>query len=361
MCAVFEGGEYWYARSYEREAWLLSEIATLELARAIPAETSRRIVEIEEIGRAWKGAEELREVVDEETRKLERVLRVAADARASDLVIETDEVACRVFAIINDRKLQIGEKWRAEEGRRVMRKLFYFKEQGSQQTSYQERVCQGFAVRDHAELRLPAKVSGLRGQRGPSEPAGEHMFLRLFYRDTLENLSLAHLGFEAEQREVLERMSRTLRGAVIIGGVTGDGKSTTLATCLMLQQAHFGHSLNLVTAEDPVEIRIPGAVQIAVSTAGGGDRREEAFGSALRALLSGQPRSGDGVGDQGRGGGAPGDALRRHRPPGVDDDPRGRCERDRVPVARSRRAGGAGVQHRQSRAADEADHRVGAV
>ena len=292
VCAVFEDGGYWFAKSYDREPWLLSEITALQIAKAIPEESTRRIVELEEIQEAWRGADAARESADEETRKLERVLRIAAEARASDVVIETDEVACRVFAIVNDRKLQIGEKWRAEEGRRVMRKLFYFKEQGSQQTSYQERAFQGFAVRDHEGLRLPSKVSGLRGERGPSEPAGEHMFLRLFYSDTLEKLSLEALGFEEEQRAVLERMCRTLRGAVIIGGVTGDGKSTTLATCVLLQQEFFRHELNLVTAEDPVEIRIPGAVQLAVSTAAAGSLREEAFGSALRHFCRVNPGSG---------------------------------------------------------------------
>lgn len=292
VCAVFEDGTYRFARSYEQEPWVLSELASLEMSKSIPSERRREIVDIEEIRAAWREEETVREVADEETRKLERVLRIAAEARASDLVIETDEVACRVSAIVNDRKFAIGEKWRAEEGRRVMRKLFYFKEQGSQQTSYQERAFQGFAVRDHESLHLPPRVSGLRGERGPSEPTGEHMFLRLFYSDTLEKLSLEELGFEAEQREVLERMCRTLRGAVIVGGVTGDGKSTTLATCLLLQQQLFGHSLNLVTAEDPVEVRIPGAVQLAVSTAAAGGEREQAFGSALRHFCRVNPGSG---------------------------------------------------------------------
>ena len=37
--------------------------------------------------------------------------------------------------------------------------------------------------------------------------------------------------------------------------------------------AEFDGQLNLVTIEDPVEYRIPGAVQIAVPTSGLGDER----------------------------------------------------------------------------------------
>ena len=297
VCAVRSDGTYMFARSYESEPWLLSELEVLERLKVIPEETGRRISNIEEIRAAWQGAAGSREGGEDEgsrkiRQRLEDALKVAAKARASDLVIETDGVSCRIHAIINDRRFRIGDPWRAEEGQRAMRKIFFLKEQGSQQTSYQEREFQGFAVRNSGGVRLPDKVSGLRGERGPNEPSGEHMFLRLFYSDTLEQVSLEKLGFDSEQRDVLERMCRTLRGATIVGGETGDGKSTTLATCLLLQQRIFDHSLNLVTVEDPVEVRIPGAVQLSVSTAASGDQRDAAFGDALRHFCRINPGSG---------------------------------------------------------------------
>ena len=297
VCAVQRDGTYLFAKSYESEPWLLSELEVLERMKAIPRESGRRIADIEEIRSAWSGTDGASECdEDEESRKIrqkiEGALDIAAQARASDLVIETDDMACRIHAIINDRRFPIGDPWRAEEGHRAMRKLFFLKEQGSRQTSYQEREFQGFAVRSSGGVRLPDKVSGLRGERGPNEPAGEHMFLRLFYSDTLSQVSLEKLGFDAEQRSVLERMCRTLRGATIIGGETGDGKSTTLATCLLLQQRIFENALNLVTVEDPVEVRIPGAVQLSVSTAATGTLRDAAFGDALRHFCRINPGSG---------------------------------------------------------------------
>lgn len=297
VCAVQSDGTYLFARSYESEPWLLSELEVLERLKAIPRESERRIADIEEIRSAWSGTDGASEFdEDEESRKIrqkiESALDIAAQARASDLVIETDDLSCRIHAIINDRRFPIGDPWRAEEGQRAMRKLFFLKEQGSQQTSYQEREFQGFAVRSSGGVRMPDKVSGLRGERGPNEPAGEHMFLRMFYSDTLAQVSLEKLGFDADQRGVLERMCRTLRGATIIGGETGDGKSTTLATCLLLQQRIFGNSLNLVTVEDPVEVRIPGAVQLSVSTAATGTLRDAAFGDALRHFCRINPGSG---------------------------------------------------------------------
>ena len=279
---AFADGMHWFAEGYEREPWVLSEIVVLVRSKAIPAETARRIVELEEIRAIRTSARMVDGASDETARRIEGALAVAAGARASDLVLEVGEASGRAYAIVNDRKYPIGDKWRAEEMHRAMRKLFYVKEGGSQQTTYQERANQGFSIRNPQGIRLPSKVSALRGERGASEPAGEHMFLRIFYSDTLANVSLERLGFSGAECEVLERQCRTLRGATVIGGVTGDGKSTTLATCLVLQQRIFDGLLNMVTVEDPVEQIIAGAIQIAVSTAAGGVGRDEAFGSALR-------------------------------------------------------------------------------
>ena len=286
VCAVFEDGQYWFAEGYEREQRLLSEIAVLRKAKVIPHESSREVVSLRDIKAIREGAHVVDEDVDEQTRqarrKWEEALEVAAQARASDLVLEIDEAVCRVSAIVNDRKYQIGDLWTTGEGRRAMSKVFFVKERGSQQTSYQEREFQGFALRDRTRVRMPNRVGSLRGERGPSAPAGEHMFLRLLYADSLQELSLEKLGFATDQLEVFHRQCRTLRGATIVGGVTGDGKSTTLAACMDYQQRVFEGALNVVTVEDPVEIHIPSAVQLSVSTAAKGQARDDAFGEALR-------------------------------------------------------------------------------
>ena len=78
-------------------------------------------------------------------------------------------------------------------------------------------------------------------------------------------------------------------GGVFIGGTAGDGKSTTLAVNLALQMAEFDGQLNLVTIEDPVEYRIPGAVQIAVPTSGLGDEAGRAFQGSADAFLPDPP------------------------------------------------------------------------
>ena len=56
--------------------------------------------------------------------------------------------------------------------------------------------------------------------------------------------------------------------------------------------AEFDGQLNLVTIEDPVEYRIPGAVQIAVPTSGLGDERAGHFKEALMHFCRIHPASG---------------------------------------------------------------------
>ena len=225
--------------------------------------------------------------------RLSRVFAEAAAVRASDVMFEAERGGkCAVYAIVNDRKLRVGGHFSEEEGRQVMGKVFHVKEEGSAQTSYQDREFQGFSVRP-GKLSLPASISGMRCQRGPHEPDGDHLVARLFYRDQVKkDASLERLGFAAEEVAVFEEIRLGLHGGIFVGGSTGDGKTTTLATNLMLQMREWEGQLNLVTIEDPVEIVIPGALQIAVATAGVGEDRSLNFQEALMHFCRIHPASG---------------------------------------------------------------------
>jgi len=66
-----------------------------------------------------------------------------------------------------------------------------------------------------------------------------------------------------------------------VTGPTGSGKTTTLYSFL---QALNEPDVNIITVEEPVEMRIPGLVQVAVNPRGG-----VTFASALRAMLRQDP------------------------------------------------------------------------
>ena len=301
VCAIFEDGTVWLAEGYDIDVGVLTKLALLRAAGLVPPERVREVRPIGEISKAWRNARVVAEPagdsggreVDGRARQLvEEGLRRAAEVRASDLVFLTNETAARMYLIINGRRYQLGDAMRVEEGLAAMRIAFYVKEEGSEQTSYQERASQGFAIRDSHRLHVPEGVVAVRAERGRSEPRGQHLYMRLFYYEAVDVRGLEELGFTEAECQVLARVRGTLRGAVVIGGETGSGKSTTVAVCLERQQEEFGGTLNVVTVEDPVEYPIRGAVQTTVSTAAQGEDRGKAFAKALMHFCRINPSSG---------------------------------------------------------------------
>ena len=214
--------------------------------------------------------------------------------------------------------------------------LFHCKDEGSSQTSYRRNSFQGFSIRAGGSVPLPGGISALRCERGPHDPDADHLFARLFYTDRLDaDMTLERLGFSGEEAALFAEIRMAMQGGVFIGGRAGDGKSTTLAVNLALQMSEMAGQLNLVTLEDPVEYRIPGAIQIAVPTAGAPARPAPShFKPGADALLPGAPGVGHGLRDPRRRRGAPGAAVRRHRAPDLDHHPRPQRQRHPLPADR---------------------------
>ncbi len=293
LAAVWPDGRCLIAQGYEDDAELARGLSELKARNRIPQDLKVTIVTLEEIDRAWRFARPASTGNEDLKKKVAAVFREAAQARASDVIFEHDGASARLYAIVNDAKLALGHPIPAEEGRQLMGYLFHAKDEGSAQTSYQRGEFQGFSIRSGGEVPLPPAVSGLRCQRGPHDPGGDHMFCRLFYRDQLtEGMTLQKLGFGEAEAAVFAEIRLSLSGGIFLGGSTGDGKSTTLAVNLALQMAEHRNELNLVTLEDPVEYRIPGAVQIAVPTSGAGDERAMNYRKALMHFCRVHPTSG---------------------------------------------------------------------
>ncbi len=110
---------------------------------------------------------------------------------------------------------------------------------------------------------------------------GEKVVIRILNTQATV-LDLESLGFDAEDREVLDGMLMSKEGIILVTGPTGSGKTTTLYAALRTVQ---NEGLNIVTVEDPVEYRLGhGIVQVQVNPKAG-----LTFASALRSILRQDP------------------------------------------------------------------------
>lgn len=158
--------------------------------------------------------------------------------------------------------------------------------------SVAQRLCARIKVMaklDIAERRLPqdGRISvTCRGQpmdlRVSSLPTlwGEKLVLRIVLQES-SIMQLTELGLNQCQQQELNTALAQPQGLILVTGPTGSGKSLTLYSALQtLNQRHR----NISTAEEPVEIPLPGINQVGIKPQIGLN-----FGNTLRALLRQDP------------------------------------------------------------------------
>ena len=109
---------------------------------------------------------------------------------------------------------------------------------------------------------------------------GEKIVMRLLDKSRRPP-TLTELGLSEDMRDQLSRLITRPTGALLVTGPTGSGKSTTLFACL--NQINRPE-INIITVEDPVEYRMPGANQVQIN-----NRAGMTFAAALRSILRSDP------------------------------------------------------------------------
>ncbi len=129
------------------------------------------------------------------------------------------------------------------------------------------------------KLRIRNKVVDFRVSTLPVI-FGEKIVLRILDKGNL-TFDLTKFGFEPKaEQDFMWAISRPY-GMVLVTGPTGSGKTTTLYSALSRVNTE---SVNIMTAEDPVEYNIHGINQVLVRTEIG-----MSFAAALRAFLRQDP------------------------------------------------------------------------
>jgi len=109
---------------------------------------------------------------------------------------------------------------------------------------------------------------------------GEKIVIRLL-NPKQDMLRLDSLGLEFSQKKIFEKYIALPQGMIIVTGPTGSGKTLTLLSAINILNTEHR---NISTAEDPIEIVLPGINQVEVNQKIGLN-----FSTALRAFLRQDP------------------------------------------------------------------------
>ncbi|MBL4607755.1 MAG: type II secretion system ATPase GspE [Pseudomonadales bacterium] len=128
-------------------------------------------------------------------------------------------------------------------------------------------------------LRVAGREVDVRVSTMPSSH-GERVVLRLLDKKA-GRLNLTHLGMEAHDHQLMQRLIHEPHGIILVTGPTGSGKTTTLYAALTELN---DNSRNILTIEDPVEYQLEGIGQTQVNA-----KVDMSFSRGLRAILRQDP------------------------------------------------------------------------
>jgi len=202
--------------------------------------------------------------------KVNKILVKSVQMGASDIHIEPQEGNISVRVRVNG-SLQMLTTMPASLGARLAARL---------------KIMSDLSI---TERRLPqdgqfrASIKGSKVEfRVSTLPVshGEKVVLRILGGSKV-HADLGGLGLGDGERQSIEKALATPHGLILVTGPTGSGKTTTLYT--MLSQVNKP-DVNIMTAEDPVEYRLPGISQTHIKPAIGLN-----FEKTLRAFLRQDP------------------------------------------------------------------------
>jgi type IV pilus assembly protein PilB len=133
----------------------------------------------------------------------------------------------------------------------------------------------GFKLRISKSRSIDFRVSTC-----PTSSGGEKVVMRVLDPATAK-LGVEALGFSELQKNLFVKAIERPQGMILVTGPTGSGKTVTMYSALNMLNTP---EVNISTAEDPVEIKVPGINQVNINPKAG-----LTFSGALRSFLRQDP------------------------------------------------------------------------
>lgn len=220
--------------------------------------------------------------------KFDELIDSAIQQNVSDIHIEVRK------GVANVRFRKNGElfrhaSWRESYARDLSTVIYQVLGQ-EKETSFVETKPQAARI----ERIINGKEVGIRLNTMPVV-SGFDVVMRVLKQDSESEttVTIADLGYSKEQLKLIKIAMKKPTGVIIIAGVTGSGKSTSLSTLLNEKiKANWindvdGPKIKVITVEDPTEYRIFGASQHGVVRSQGS--KENPFIVAISAAMRCDP------------------------------------------------------------------------
>ncbi len=289
-CALTEDGVHHIVPEYNTpDLWL--EMAELDSRWQLPDFRSYAPATLAEIAAMYR-SDGLGQTVDSGmtggARRIMRVISEAAALRASDIKIYVRSSHADLRLKLGHAEHSHGSQWQVWEAVEAIAWLYDRRDFGDGASAQQLGRHQGFTIGAERRVPLPRSVAALRGQRGFHGDGRDFMVLRLIYREESGAAGrIEDLGFSEDVLKQLAVERTSDSGLAIIGGSTGDGKSTTLVRQLERLYEERDGQVSIVTIEDPVEYPASGEgiLQIPVPASSTPAQRKAAFSETLRCFV----------------------------------------------------------------------------
>jgi general secretion pathway protein E len=226
------------------------------------------------------GGEVLGQIDIQRQADIAAILRSAAAQKATDVHLRVlrqyTELRIRVFGRMKDFRTR-----RRDEGMAIVKAVFAVASDTKGSSS--ELSSQQGALTPASGL-LPPGVDLVRLQYSATSEGRGGLVMRLKYGSRNVDADIDNLGYDKGHIRDIAVMRRRTNGLYIISGKVSSGKSTTLQIIMNQMYKEKKAEIATYTIEEPVELEIPSAIQVAVKPgANGGDGFADAIKDALRS------------------------------------------------------------------------------
>jgi type II secretory ATPase GspE/PulE/Tfp pilus assembly ATPase PilB-like protein len=279
--AIITSGSRWDTRvrsaieSARRAEKITGEIEYIE------ADVATIMAIYRDFGKIGKAAEKTSHDIERQ-HQIAMLIKNAASQGASDIHLLMNRDFMEIRTRINGRMVDTSTM-NLEEGKALVRATFAVASDTgntSSDTSFQQGA---LTVQSGV---LPPKVNLMRLQYSPTSEGRGTLVMRLIYVTKSGETEIDSLGYADQHIYDIHTMRQRTNGLYIIAGKTSSGKSTTLQRVLNKMYIDKKREITMFSIEEPVELDLPGATQVAAKKSPDGT---DGFLEAMKAALRSDP------------------------------------------------------------------------